>query len=33
MVKRFDTMRAADEFAGGAKQHDDMTLVVMGVEA
>lgn len=26
-------MRAADEFAAGAKQHDDMTLVVMRVEA
>jgi phosphoserine phosphatase RsbU/P len=26
-------MRAADEFAAGAKQHDDMTLVVMRVES
>lgn len=26
-------MRAADAFAAGAKQHDDMTLVVMRVEA
>ena len=26
-------MRAADEFAAGAKQHDDMTLVVMRVDA
>lgn len=26
-------MRSADEFAAGAKQHDDMTLVVMRVDA